>query len=272
MNARTAAPSDRVYEDFNPRTTWNHRDAANIFVVYLPDFNKENLRVQLTASKMLRISGQRPIGGNRWKRFLREEELPENCDTTQISAKFQDGGLEIRVPKLVPPVKQETPAVEAPQPPVATTTIDQPPPRPTLSLPPTQQEKSDSRTVTNEKPGKANETQAGGEVVPLPKIPEKGNEAEEEQEEEEEEQEEEEEEENIGRKEDYTSKSEAIDQQKESMSTVTPWSRKSSVDFYNKLKNPRNLQKMVTIVILGALAGLLIISMLKWCKSENEDL
>ncbi|GAB2233980.1 hypothetical protein Droror1_Dr00003212 [Drosera rotundifolia] len=264
MNARTAAPSDRVYEDFNPPTTWNHRDAANIFCVYLPDFNKENLRVQLTASKMLRISGQRSIDGIRWKRFRREEELPENSDTTQISAKFQDGGLEIRVPKLVPPVKQETPAVEAPQPPVATTTIDQPPPRPTLSLPPTQQEKSDSRTVTNEKPGKANETQAGGEVVPLPKIPEKGNEAEEEQKEEEEE--------NIGRKEDDTSKSEAINQPKESMSTVTPWSRKSSVDFYNKLKNPRNLQKMVTIVVLGALAGLLIISMLKWCKSENKDL
>ena len=54
----------------------------------------------MSASGMLKLSGERPIGGdNRWNRFSKEVQIPKNCNTNAISAKFENNILFIQLPK-----------------------------------------------------------------------------------------------------------------------------------------------------------------------------
>ncbi|KAK9727102.1 hypothetical protein RND81_05G257900 [Saponaria officinalis] len=133
MSASYVAP---VFEDYDPPTDLVTEDASDTLLIYLPGFKKEQLKVQLTVSKMLKISGQRPLGGNKYRRFQKEFRVPPNCDTKEISAKFEGGILYIRQPKLIipaaPPLAEpprKTPA-ETPRP------QQQPPPQPQVSVPP----------------------------------------------------------------------------------------------------------------------------------------
>ncbi|RRT61583.1 hypothetical protein B296_00029862 [Ensete ventricosum] len=47
------------------------------------------------------ISGQRPVADNRWTRFLKELQVPDYCNVSEIKAKFEDGLLYIIKPILV---------------------------------------------------------------------------------------------------------------------------------------------------------------------------
>lgn len=65
------------------------------------------MRVQLTRSRVLKISGARPLGNNRWSSFQKDFPVSENCDTNKISAKFEDGILYVRQPKLIVPAEKD---------------------------------------------------------------------------------------------------------------------------------------------------------------------
>nr|GMD12813.1 inactive protein RESTRICTED TEV MOVEMENT 2-like [Ipomoea batatas] len=62
------------YEDFDPDYDQVQEPQVDTLLIYLPDFRKEQIRVQLTGTGILKISGQRRLEGNKWKRFF--ERIP----------------------------------------------------------------------------------------------------------------------------------------------------------------------------------------------------
>uniref|UniRef100_A0A803KRD5 SHSP domain-containing protein n=1 Tax=Chenopodium quinoa TaxID=63459 RepID=A0A803KRD5_CHEQI len=100
--AKVANPN-RVYEDYDPPFDMVPEEGCDTILIYLPGYKKEQLRVQLTTSRVLKISGERQIGDNRWRRFHKEFQVPTNCDTKEITAKFEGGILYIRQPKIITP-------------------------------------------------------------------------------------------------------------------------------------------------------------------------
>ncbi|KAL2945573.1 Inactive protein RESTRICTED TEV MOVEMENT 2 [Bienertia sinuspersici] len=115
--------TNRVYEDYDPPTDLVTEEGCDTILIYLPGYRKEQLRVQLTTSRILKISGERQVGENKWKRFHKEFHVPTNCDTKEITAKFEGGILYIRQPKSITPasaapVQQPAAPVQQPAEPV----------------------------------------------------------------------------------------------------------------------------------------------------------
>ncbi|KAK9727103.1 hypothetical protein RND81_05G258000 [Saponaria officinalis] len=108
--------SIHAFEDFDPVSDLISEEKSDTLILYLPGFRKEQLKVQLTTSHILRISGERLIGDGKWRRFIKEFKIPPNVDTKGITAKFEGGILQIRQPKLItseaakPQTQQEAPS------------------------------------------------------------------------------------------------------------------------------------------------------------------
>lgn len=64
-------------------------------------FTKEQLRVSTEGRNMIRVRGERLLGGNKWIRFLEDYEVPENSDMNSVRAKFHEGALTITIPKKI---------------------------------------------------------------------------------------------------------------------------------------------------------------------------
>lgn len=69
-------------------------------------FQKEQIRVQVTLSGKLKITGEHQIGDNKWRRFQKEIPISPDCDKNGITANFEKGILYVRQPKIRPPPKQ----------------------------------------------------------------------------------------------------------------------------------------------------------------------
>lgn len=77
-------------------------------------FKKEQLKVAVTATRKLRLIGERPTGGNKWIRFHQEIPVPLTADVDSVSAMFKDNKLYIRHPKLkteIPQTKPTSPVI-----------------------------------------------------------------------------------------------------------------------------------------------------------------
>lgn len=90
------------------------------------------MKVQITLSRKLRLSGERPLGeGNKWSRFHKEIPIDSNYDPNEIGAKFEKGILLIRHPKIIVPYNEPQemikPSTEAPKPPKPPHDDPQPP-------------------------------------------------------------------------------------------------------------------------------------------------
>ncbi|CAH2072243.1 unnamed protein product, partial [Thlaspi arvense] len=75
-------------------------------------FQKEQLKVSVTATRKVRLIGERPTGGNKWIRFHQEIPVPLTVDIDSVSAMFKDNKLYIRHPR----VKKETTQTKPPSP------------------------------------------------------------------------------------------------------------------------------------------------------------
>ncbi|CAG7910754.1 inactive protein RESTRICTED TEV MOVEMENT 2 [Brassica rapa] len=95
----------RIYQEFEPATRWTFEPDAEILVVDLPGFKKEQVKVAVTTTRKLRLTGERPTGGNKWIRFRHEINIPMTVDIDSVSAMFKDNKLYIRHSK----VKTESP-------------------------------------------------------------------------------------------------------------------------------------------------------------------
>ncbi|CAL9122756.1 unnamed protein product [Musa textilis] len=116
----------RSYEDFKPTTELVPGEAFDTFLIRLPGklslslflsssssssslvfdaagFRREHVRVQIDSQGNLRTSGERPLDGRRWSRFIVEFKLPENRSLNEIRAKFENESLHLRLPKLIAP-------------------------------------------------------------------------------------------------------------------------------------------------------------------------
>ncbi|KAF7050310.1 hypothetical protein CFC21_058698 [Triticum aestivum] len=93
----------RTYVDFVPSHDLVEDAAKQTFVVNLPGFKKEHLRVQIDNYGRLRVSGERPLEGGQWSRFRKEFQVPEGCNAGGIRARFEkDGVLHVIMPRLTP--------------------------------------------------------------------------------------------------------------------------------------------------------------------------
>ncbi|XP_056169052.1 inactive protein RESTRICTED TEV MOVEMENT 2 [Syzygium oleosum] len=126
MDARTAG---REYEDFDPTTNWALEDTSDTLLIHLPGFKKEQLRVQISTAGNLRVMGERLVSGNKWSRFRKELPISSNYDSNKIGAKFDNGILHVKFPKIIVPAeprKEAKPAVQPTKPPEPTPTAEPP--------------------------------------------------------------------------------------------------------------------------------------------------
>ncbi|KAI9082359.1 hypothetical protein K1719_035782 [Acacia pycnantha] len=101
--AESAAAYNVVYEDIEPFFEWHTDEDFHVLVVMLPGFRRDQLKVQVRSTPILKIGAQRHIGGNRWRRVYKEFSVPSDSDLNDITAKFEAGTLKIKFPKLISP-------------------------------------------------------------------------------------------------------------------------------------------------------------------------
>ncbi|ONK81898.1 uncharacterized protein A4U43_C01F33990 [Asparagus officinalis] len=93
--------STRVtYEDFKPSFKWNHEEGSDTLEISLPGFKKEQIKIQMDNFRNLKVSGERPLIGERWRRFFTNFRIPSNTSNADIRAKFENGTLSMIFPKL----------------------------------------------------------------------------------------------------------------------------------------------------------------------------
>ncbi|XP_059651132.1 inactive protein RESTRICTED TEV MOVEMENT 2-like [Cornus florida] len=106
-------PSHPMHEDFKPLSEWKEEEGADILLVYLPGFIKEQMKVLAEGQNTLRVRGERLVGTNKWSRFQEYFPIPENSNLGGIRAKFEGGILSITIPRKSIPQPQVSPRVEA---------------------------------------------------------------------------------------------------------------------------------------------------------------
>lgn len=79
------------------------------------DFKREQIKLQIDDYGKIKISGERPLINDRWKRFLKEFYVPDYCNVGEISAKFENGLLRIILPKFVAQTSTKDEAAKAPE-------------------------------------------------------------------------------------------------------------------------------------------------------------
>ncbi|KAM7472668.1 hypothetical protein LguiA_010851 [Lonicera macranthoides] len=96
-----------VYEDFKPMFEWKREESSEVLIVYLPGFMKEHVNVTIEGRNIVRVKGERLVASNKWSRFREDYQIPDQCDTTGIRAKFERGILTITMSRknIVPQVE-----------------------------------------------------------------------------------------------------------------------------------------------------------------------
>nr|KYP71066.1 hypothetical protein KK1_010309 [Cajanus cajan] len=114
-------PTDPFFENFVPPSDWDRKKESDTLILMLPGFRKEQLKVQVSSKRVLKLSGERKISENKSRRFNKEEDLQAYHDTSGITAKFEAGMLYVKIPKIIDSTsKQEEPSKPDQQPPPTT--------------------------------------------------------------------------------------------------------------------------------------------------------
>lgn len=103
---------------FSPRVDILDDDKRILFKAEFPGIAKEDIKISVNEEKMLVISGTKKRGEQyEYMNYLRSERvysdfkrsfvLPDNVDTDKISAKYENGILEIAIPRVEPPAPIE---------------------------------------------------------------------------------------------------------------------------------------------------------------------
>ncbi|XP_057730961.1 inactive protein RESTRICTED TEV MOVEMENT 2-like [Arachis stenosperma] len=105
---RTNQSVRRIYETLQPKSEMKETPEAFLLHVYLPGYTKERIKITFVwSSRKVKVSGERPIQGNKWSRFEQTYPVPENCNPEALEAKFEVGTLVLTMPKNLS-VPQET--------------------------------------------------------------------------------------------------------------------------------------------------------------------
>ncbi|RWW62508.1 hypothetical protein BHE74_00030360 [Ensete ventricosum] len=76
-------------------------------------FKREQIKLLIDDYGKLKISGERPLINDRWKRFLKEFYVPDYSNVSEISAQFENGLLRIILPKFVAQTSTKDEAAKA---------------------------------------------------------------------------------------------------------------------------------------------------------------
>jgi HSP20 family protein len=103
---------------FSPRIDITEDD-KNLFIhAEIPGMVKEEVKISVNEERTLKMSGiKKKLADNEGKSFLRNERvygeferslmLPDNLDIENINAKYDNGVLELTIPKVEPPKPKE---------------------------------------------------------------------------------------------------------------------------------------------------------------------
>lgn len=169
---------NRNYEEYTPVVEWSHSADASFVKIIVPGFKREEIRVLVDNHGHLRTRGERPVEGNKWRRFQKDLQLPSDCNVDGIRAKFENEALTITLPKKhpspqaapvpMPATPMPTPATPKPEPRRPTTVPSQKPPpafpepaKPTVLPPVPSQKFPDRRPSLPRKPSD----------IPAPPVP-----------------------------------------------------------------------------------------------------
>ncbi|KAL1822460.1 hypothetical protein ACET3Z_009238 [Daucus carota] len=94
------------YDEFEPLCNWQREEGRDTLVLHLPEFKKEQLKVQLSNLRVLKISGERPLSAVKQSRFYKEVKVAKECNANDIRAKFVNGLLYVVMPKTIPVVQE----------------------------------------------------------------------------------------------------------------------------------------------------------------------
>ncbi|XP_042446651.1 inactive protein RESTRICTED TEV MOVEMENT 2-like [Zingiber officinale] len=96
----SSVPEQRIFVDFVPLDRVVSSNEAEFFVVELPGFRKEHISIRINDFGNLKITGERPLVGNRWSRFVKEFQVPDHCNASEIKAALENGLLRIELPNF----------------------------------------------------------------------------------------------------------------------------------------------------------------------------
>ncbi|KAK1426149.1 hypothetical protein QVD17_14818 [Tagetes erecta] len=99
------------FDEFEPLCTWQREDSQDILVIHVPEFKKEQLRIQISNSGILKITGENVIEGKKRRRFVKEVTVTNDYDSSNIHAKFSQGRLRVTLPKKVVKPSLSVPSV-----------------------------------------------------------------------------------------------------------------------------------------------------------------
>ncbi|XP_021845445.2 uncharacterized protein [Spinacia oleracea] len=127
----SSTPAPPSYVDFDPACDLKKEQGHETLTIHLPDFKKNQIRVQVNKDGVLRVSGERPTSedGTKRCRFVKETKIPNDSDVNLIQAKFTDGRLHVTMSKKVTP---STPQVIQEKP-TLTPSPSPPPPQPVVT-------------------------------------------------------------------------------------------------------------------------------------------
>ncbi|XVE66313.1 hypothetical protein DITRI_Ditri08aG0070700 [Diplodiscus trichospermus] len=92
--------SSSAYQDFQPQCEHKEEQGANILLVHLPGFRKEQVRVTyVDSSRTIKVHGEGAVEKNRRSGFNQAFPVPQNCIVDKIHASFKNGVLTITMPK-----------------------------------------------------------------------------------------------------------------------------------------------------------------------------
>ncbi|KAK8627152.1 hypothetical protein V6N13_134774 [Hibiscus sabdariffa] len=135
--SRTNVPAV-VYKDFQPRIDRKEEQGANILVIHLPDFPKEQINVTyVDATRSIKVQAEKALEKNTRSRINQAFPVPENCIIEKIQGSLKNGLLTITMPKRTVtqlPKEQTAPSIPKPKPSAVEKQMDQKlnsPPKPT---------------------------------------------------------------------------------------------------------------------------------------------
>ncbi|KAL2337351.1 hypothetical protein Fmac_011797 [Flemingia macrophylla] len=102
-----------LYQPFVPKSEMKEKEQAYFLRIYLPGFVKEQIKINFErSSRVVKVVGERPLGGNRISNFEQKYPVPENCEEEKLQGKYELGTLVITMPKK-PIISQVSPQAQA---------------------------------------------------------------------------------------------------------------------------------------------------------------
>ncbi|KAJ6977356.1 inactive protein RESTRICTED TEV MOVEMENT 2-like [Populus alba x Populus x berolinensis] len=88
-----------LVEEYVPSSAWTEDPNSHCLLVHLPDFRKEEVKLQVDDPGKLTVSGERLVNNSKCIYFEQTFKLPQNSDTDNITGKLDGEILYVTVPK-----------------------------------------------------------------------------------------------------------------------------------------------------------------------------